>query len=183
MMTLSPISACMIEAFGPIAQSRPICTSGPITALAPITVPEPMPARGPITAPGSMMTPSSISADRMHRRARRHAGHVEQRRRPKRVREADAAPPRRSRAYGSFDHAARSRRPARRLRTARQQAGASARRRQRIDELGAVEERQIGGPRPIERGDVGHDAVERRAARGSAPVIATTRRSSCRAAA
>ena len=62
MITRSPISACVIEALGPIAQSRPIFTFAPIAAPAPITVPEPISARGPMTAPGSTVAPLSSRA-------------------------------------------------------------------------------------------------------------------------
>ena len=61
-MTRSPISALMMAAPAPMAQSRPMRTSGPITAPAAITVRAPISARGPITAPGSIVTPFSSRA-------------------------------------------------------------------------------------------------------------------------
>ena len=117
MITWSPMSACTIEAPGPIEHSRPICTSGPITALAQITLPAPIAARGPITAPGSTVTPLSMRAEggrwrralpRSPRTARTGAAH----------RERACAPPSRKRGRAR-PCAARRCRPARALRNAR----------------------------------------------------------------
>ena len=114
MITRSPISACVIVAPAPIAQSRPMRTCGPITAVG---------ADHRAGADFRARADHGRRIDghagfeprrRMHQRARRHAARLEQRGRAQRGRErASARPPRtpdRARASPARRHAA-ARRP------------------------------------------------------------------------